>query len=325
MPTPRLVKMVSERLNHRVGSGPGIVAVSGGPDSVALLRALIPENPIAAHVNHQLRGDESDADEAFVRELASSLGVGFRSIRIDVKREAAGGNLEAAARRLRYQWLKSVAQETGAAWIATGHTADDQAETVLHRLIRGSGLQGLRGIAAVRECGSVRIVRPLLTVRRTEIIEYLDSLRQPYRTDSSNADPRFTRNRIRAVLLPLMRTFNPDVAAALCRLAEQAEETHALFESQAQELLQRVEKPRAGATIVLDRQALAAAPRGLIRETLRLVWQRERWPMGKMGFELWEQAANLAGGDFPGGVSMNIRGRVINLRFEVPERPVPSN
>jgi hypothetical protein len=76
---------------------------------------------------------------------------------------------------------------------------------------------------------------------------------------------------------------------------------------------------------VLDRQALAAAPRGLIRETLRLVWQRERWPMGKMGFELWEQAANLAGGDFPGGVSMNIRGRVINLRFEVPERPVPSN
>jgi tRNA(Ile)-lysidine synthase len=134
-------------------SGRGVVAVSGGADSVALLRALcacgVPL--VAAHVNHRLRGADSDADEAFVRELCAQLGVECRVKAVDVSALAAGDNLESTARRVRYEFFAEVAAEVGAAWIATAHTADDQAETVLHRLIRGTGLQGLRGIAAEKK------------------------------------------------------------------------------------------------------------------------------------------------------------------------------
>ncbi len=143
---------------HRV-EGAGVVAVSGGPDSVALLRALaeVGAGPLTvAHVNHQLRGAESDADEAFVQELAVGLGLPFVSTRIAIPAEE---NLEGAARRLRYDWLNEIA--AGANWIATGHTADDQAETVLHRLIRGTGLQGLRGIAANKSSALALFPPPL--------------------------------------------------------------------------------------------------------------------------------------------------------------------
>jgi tRNA(Ile)-lysidine synthase len=132
-----------------------VVAVSGGADSVALLRALracgVP--PTVAHVNHKLRGGDSDADEAFVRELCDSLGVPCVVKAADVAALATGANLEATARRVRYDFFAEVATEAGAAWVATAHTADDQAETVLHRLMRGTGLQGLRGIAPVLRAG----------------------------------------------------------------------------------------------------------------------------------------------------------------------------
>ncbi len=310
----RVVKVVREFLAERVAE-PGVVAVSGGADSVALLRALGTSGfaMTVAHLNHQLRGDESDADEAFVRDVAMSLGVGFRSARINVAKE--GGNLEATARRVRYAFLEGVAAEVGATWIATGHTADDRAETVLHRLIRGTGLQGLRGIAAQRPAaaGGLSIVRPLLTVTRAEIIAYLASLGQPFRTDSSNADLRFTRNRIRAELVPLLKTFNPEVVSVLGHLAEQAEEAHAFLEQQAVDLLKRVEKPRAGDLIVLDRREVERSPRLLIREALRLIWERQGWPMGAMTFDHWERAAHLKDCDFPGGISVHVCERVVQL------------
>ncbi|HEY1186262.1 MAG TPA: tRNA lysidine(34) synthetase TilS, partial [Gemmata sp.] len=132
--------------------GLGIVGVSGGADSVALFHALHATGRalVVAHVNHRLRGAESDADEAFVRDLCAGAGVAFRLLSADVAALAAGDNLESTARRVRYEFFTAVAQQTGADWIATAHTADDQAETVLHRLIRGTGLQGLRGIASER-------------------------------------------------------------------------------------------------------------------------------------------------------------------------------
>ena len=171
--------------------GPGVVAVSGGADSVALLHALADAGagPLTiAHVNHQLRGRDSDDDASFVERL----GWPCRTLVADIR--ALGGNLEAAARRVRYDWFEQVANEVGATWIATGHTADDQAETVLHRLVRGSGLQGLRGIAPRRG----RIVRPLLGTTRAELQIYLATKNQPFRTDTTNFDTQFTRNRIRA-------------------------------------------------------------------------------------------------------------------------------
>lgn len=305
-------------------AGPGVVAVSGGPDSVALLRALLAAGvpgPVVAHFNHQLRGAEGDGDEAFVRDLAGRLGLDCRVVSRDLRAEvaASGENLEAAGRRLRYAWLKETAEACGANWIGTGHTADDQAETVLHRLIRGTGIQGLRGIAAAKPAGdTVRVVRPLLAVNRGDVLAFLAALGQDYRTDSSNADPRFTRNRIRHELLPLLSTFNPEVVAVLGRLAGQADEVFDHLRADALGLVAAAERPRAGDVLVFDAAVLAAAPPHRAREALRLVWDREGWPASGMTFAHWDRLAAIARGehpaaDFPAGVHARRTGRVVQV------------
>jgi tRNA(Ile)-lysidine synthase len=307
-----------------------IVAVSGGPDSVALLRALreIDAGPLViAHLNHQLRGTDSDADEAFVRDLSTRLATGtapleLRSKPADVRAmaRAEGENLESVARRVRYDWLAEVAGETGLGWVATGHTADDQAETVLHRLLRGTGLKGLRGIAPRRELApGVTLVRPLLGVTRAEVLAYLADIGQDFRQDTSNLDRTFTRNRIRHELLPILaRDYNPQIVSCLAHLAEQADELYATEDAQARALLAAVERPRAGAVLVFDRRPLAAAARHRVREMFRLVWEREGWPMARMDFQAWDRVAAVArgeasGGDLPGGVQVRGRERVVQL------------
>jgi tRNA(Ile)-lysidine synthase len=307
----------------------GIVAVSGGPDSVALLHALLMESMaplVVAHLNHQLRGDESDADEAFVRNLHESLLASgarllpLRCQRLDVRAAAAGENLESGARRLRYQWLEQVARETGAAWVATGHTADDQAETVLHRLLRGTGLRGLAGIPSQRELAvGVDLVRPLLKVRRQEVLAFLEEMGQPFCLDSTNEDRRFTRSRLRHNLLPLLSAqFNPAVVDVLCRLAEQAGESHAFVENHAKALLSTAELPRAGSMVVLDAHRIAVAEPLLAREALRLVWEREGLPLSEMGFETWQSVMEVVVGkrpavDLPGGVHFRRVGNVVQV------------
>jgi tRNA(Ile)-lysidine synthase len=324
---PPLGDRVRRCLTPLEGAAAGlVVAVSGGVDSVALARAAVEARCgplVLAHLNHQLRGADSDADEAFVVGLAASLpGVRLCVERLDVGGQARreGENLEAAARRLRYQWLAEVARREGVRWVATGHTADDQAETVLHRLLRGAGLKGLRGIAPRRPLdGGVSVVRPLLTTTRIEVIAYLLSLDQPFREDVSNRDLRLTRNRIRHELLPQLRSrYNPAIVSVLGRLAAQAEEAFAEVESQIRLLLQQSELPRAGALCILDRERLAAAPRYQVREALRLLWAREGWPMGAMGYAEWNRLAGLVFGesvaaDLPGGVRARLRGRVLQL------------
>jgi tRNA(Ile)-lysidine synthase len=312
-------------------AGPEVVAVSGGPDSVALLRALLTARGAAplvlAHLNHQLRGSDSDADEAFVAALHARLAAGGASLtlrceRIDVAARARdeGGNLEDVARRVRYGWLAEVARAAGASWVATGHTADDQAETVLHRLLRGTGLKGLGGIPARRELApGIEVVRPLLRVPRAEVLAYLEAEGQEFRRDASNADPRLTRNRIRHELLPhLARHYNPAIVSVLCRLAEQAGEVQAREESAARTLLAEAELPRAGAVRVFDRARLSGASRHRVREALRLLWRREGWPEGGAGFDAWERAAAVVFGeaaavDLPGGVRVRRKGRVVQV------------
>ncbi len=308
----------------------GVVAVSGGSDSVALLRALLMETTaplVIAHLNHQLRGAESDGDEAFVRELHARLtetGAPLLPVwceRLDVRAAAAGDNLESAARQVRYEFLLKVAQATGAAYVATGHTADDQAETVLHRLLRGTGLHGLAGIPRRRPLApDIFVVRPLLDVRREQVLAFLAELGQPFCRDSTNADRQFTRSRLRHDLLPLLTAqYNPGTVDVLCRLADQAIETQAFVEKHAGDLLASAELPRAGAMIVLDARQLAAAALVLVREALRLLWRRESWPLGDMGFERWQQVAAVARGespavDLPGGIRIQKIGHVVQAR-----------
>src|SRR5262245_4669423 len=314
---------------------PLVVAVSGGADSVALLHALVRLRAatttgtlVIAHLNHGLRGDESDGDEAFVRNLHGRLthsgipDLALRCDRIDVaaRAEAAGDNLESVARRVRYDWLASVAETTGVTLVATAHSVDDQAETVLHRLLRGSGLQGLRGIAPRRELRlGVELIRPMLTATRTDVLAFLKEIDQPFREDRSNSDLRFTRNRLRHELLPyLAREYNPDIHSALAHLGEQASDAFAEIEARADALLAAGELPRAGAMVILDRAKLAAVPRHLIRESLRLLWQRQGWPCDSMRFEDWDQAAavfcdELTAVDLPGRIHVRSRGRVVQL------------
>jgi tRNA(Ile)-lysidine synthase len=307
-----------DRLLPEWAAAPGIVAVSGGADSVALLTTLRDHRPSVAHVNHALRGDESDADERFVRELSERFAVPCRVLRIDMAREAAGENLEAAARALRYRWFAELAVELGAGWIATGHTADDQAETVLHRLIRGTGLQGLRGIAPIRRDEPVPVVRPLLGATRAEVVAHLAELRQPYRTDSSNADPRFTRNRIRSELLPLLKTFGADVVQSLGRTAAQAEE---FFEEQriaGERLLNEAELPASADVVTLDAGKLDALGEPAIRLLLRTLWARKGWSTAAMTFAHWDRLAKIAkrapAADFPGGLHVRRTGRFLTIR-----------
>lgn len=205
-----------------------VVAVSGGADSTALLDALVRmrdrQDPririVAAHLNHLLRAEESDGDERFVRDLAGKLGVELCVERSDVAALRDGRNLEATARELRYDLLRRCAKSSGADLVMTAHTRDDQAETVLMRLIRGTGIHGLRGIHAVRPLGPrVSLVRPMLDISRAEVIDHCSQRELDWRTDSSNFSIDLTRNRIRHELMPLLRSFNPAIDRTLAREA----------------------------------------------------------------------------------------------------------
>lgn len=306
---------------------PVIVGVSGGPDSIALLLALRQAGcpVIAAHVNYRLRGEESDGDEAFVRQLAQALGCDLRVLyppAFPMKH-----NRQAACRQLRYRWFEALAEASGVAYVATGHTANDQAETLLHRLIRGTGLKGLSGIARERSLSPnkpyPRLIRPWLTVSRDHILQYLTCCGQSYRRDSSNANPRYTRNRLRQDLLPRLAELNPRIVEMLGSLASQAAEVNAWLEVEAMRLLERVEKPRAGHRVVLDAAGLGEAPALLVREVFRAIWAREAWPTGAMTADHWRRLADIAQGvltaaDFPGSITARRLERVIHLRQRSP-------
>jgi tRNA(Ile)-lysidine synthase len=223
-----------------------VVAVSGGADSIALLDALlrlreggaVKATVLAAHLNHLLRGEESDEDEHFVREVAARLGapIFIERIDVDAQARAAKQNLESAARRLRYEFLRRVAERNNACCVLTAHTMDDQAETILMRLLRGASAEGLRGIHdSLPLSERVKLIRPMLGVTRAEVIEHCERYGLAFRTDSSNLDLNFTRNRVRRELLPLLREFNPRVEEALSRAAELLAEDDACLRSLAAE------------------------------------------------------------------------------------------
>jgi tRNA(Ile)-lysidine synthase len=224
----RVVETIGRHAMIRPGDRIGI-GVSGGADSVAMLRIfaeLRTQLGIAAlvlHFHHQLRGAEADEDERFVKALAEEFGLEFVSGRADVAGEARlhGWNVEDAARRLRYQFFSSVAESRGLNRVAVAHTANDQAETVLSHLVRGTGLTGLAGIYP----STGLIFRPLLDLGRDELRAFLSDLGQPWREDSSNQDTSRMRARIRHELVPLLlRDFDAAAVERLSRLAKHARE-----------------------------------------------------------------------------------------------------
>lgn len=303
--------------------GPGVLAVSGGADSVAMRRAFGESTRSAriviAHFNHGLRGKESDEDAAFVQSIAQPDLFRLGSVDIAALAAETGENIEALARRRRYEFLAKVARETGAEWIATAHTADDQAETVLHRMLRGSGVRGLRGIALSRplEPGIV-LIRPMLELTRMDVIAYLKESGQCWREDSSNQDHTFTRNRIRHELIPLLRTFNPQLHRSLGRLAEQADEVCESIDRITGEQLAKAELPRAGQIIVLKRESLCELRDSDVRNVFRSLWERENWPMGAMTRDHWLRTVQVTRGeltssDMPDGITIRRAGGVVRI------------
>lgn len=210
-----------------------LAMVSGGPDSVAMLRVLVGlgARPLVLHVDYRLRGKESREDAEFVRELCESLGVVCEVRRIAL--DPGGGNLQEKAREERYRVAHQLADERGLSVILVGHTADDVAETVLMNLARGAGLRGLSGIPPVRG----RIARPLIERHRIEILGYLKSLDQPYRTDSTNLTPKYARNRIRQQVLPVLEELYPGAAGNIARNATLLREDLEALEDLAQQAI----------------------------------------------------------------------------------------
>ena len=247
------------------------VAVSGGADSVALLHALrelYPERPLAViHLNHSLRGTESDLDEEFVRSVAAGLDHSVFVRHDDVVAEArvAGRNIEEAGRRCRYEFFHQLLSDNVVDVVATAHTRSDQAETVLFRLLRGGGGRGLSAIRPVRDPG---IVRPMLDVSRDEVLAYLRTSGLSWREDASNADPAFARNRLRHGLLPVLaRDWNANIETILANTADWAVEEEDFWKDRVRRLMDRCVRETAGAMLLdagLARPLRAAEQRRLI-------------------------------------------------------------
>ncbi|MDA8097925.1 MAG: tRNA lysidine(34) synthetase TilS [Clostridia bacterium] len=262
-----------------------LVAVSGGPDSTSLLDVLFqlaPELELAltvAHLNHMFRGAEAEADALHVRNLAARYGLPYVGEDVDVPayRQEQGLSAQVAAREVRYGFLEETARETGAAVVALGHNADDQAETILLNFLRGTGLAGLGGIPPVRD----HYVRPLIELRRHEIEDYCRKQGLVARQDSSNLKPVYTRNRIRHQLMPLLeREYNPGLVTALLRLGEIARAENQYLDDEAAMALDLVREPgEEDGGVALDLKVLRDMPPVICRRVLRQAWQTVAGPV----------------------------------------------
>jgi tRNA(Ile)-lysidine synthase len=309
------------------------VAVSGGPDSVALVFLL---REIAAdagftlagliHVNHGLRGADADADEAFVRALADRLGLACEVARADVASlaRATRRSIEDTARDARYAFFAEAADRLRATRVATGHTLDDQAETVLLRLLRGTGNRGLSGIRVRRGA----LIRPLLDCRRAELRRYLLARDEAFREDASNLDRSIPRNRIRRDLLPVVEDLAPGGVRALARAAEWAADDEAFLEGTA------IERGRShvlsdGAGVQLKVEGLAGLPPALARRIVRLAVEAAAPGVTVAGRHL-DAVRTLAGADKKDGrldlpgVSIERRREVLELRPRHPRQRSPA-
>ena len=251
-----------------------LVAVSGGPDSIALLSLLhrLAQSwrltLTAIHCNYGLRGAESDDDESFVREFCQERQLSLVIHRPTLVKRRQRSSLQARARDARYGFMRQLAHEVGAVRIAVGHTANDQAETVLMWMLRGAGMAGLAGMPYTREDG---IIRPLLASTREEVLTYLDHEGLTYRRDSSNEKPLYYRNRIRKDLFPVITRLAPAAVRVLQRQADVVREDERYLEGVTRDLVQRLVSPDSGGVQRVNLQAFRELPVALQRRLVRVI------------------------------------------------------
>jgi len=336
-----LIRAVAAHVDATKLIAPGagvVVGVSGGADSVALLAVLhdLSNDPkrgylvSIVHLNHGLRSD-AGADAAWVADLARRWSIPCICERRDVGSAARkrGQGIEEAARSLRYEFFAEAAAQVGAGYVAVGHHADDQVETVLHRIVRGTHLRGLRGMAATRPLGGsgLRLIRPFLPCRRRDIEAFLTRQGMQWRSDHTNADTAYRRNLIRHEVLPLLREkLNPRADEAILRLAEAAGEVQALVDHLAEETLAEAVEARDRHSIALHTEAMTDRPRVLQMACLRTALERIGAPLRTVGAETLARLCDLICSghpealDLPGG----FRARIHDGRLVIGEAAPPT-
>ncbi len=275
-----------------------VVGVSGGPDSVALLRAFQEMNArlcldlTVAHLDHNIRVSSSK-DRLFVRELCRREGLSFFAKTLKKTLPSKGTVAEEALRRKRYAFFAEACRRTKSRKLALAHTRDDQAETVLMRVLRGTGLYGLSGILPVLSREGYTVVRPLIEVDRRDILDFLKARGQAWRTDPTNRDTRYLRNKVRHDLLPyLERSFNPSVRDALAGLAQTIGADYVHLEQCGRALLGRAAKKR-GRSVHVALGPLVKADAGLRRTALRLVVRDLCGHLRRLTWRHWQEVEDL--------------------------------
>jgi tRNA(Ile)-lysidine synthase len=325
MPADSLESQFAEALQRSqllVRGSEVVAGVSGGADSVAMLHLLAGLNGDGwglrihvAHLNHLLRGAESDGDADFVQRLADGLGLPCVIASADVRQRAhdEGISIEQAARRCRFELFERVCLRLDIRLVALAHHADDNAETILHRIVRGTGLRGLGGIRPsrlIREGSGIRVVRPLLSFRRSELEEYLQGRGISFRHDSTNDLDSYTRNRIRNEILPLLcDRVNPQAVEALNRLAEQARGIDEYLTETAERMLEPMIIEQDDRQLVLHRPSLARKPHLIQTQLIRQAMLRLGIGEAEMTYGHLNAVADMTGEsegsramDLPGGL-----------------------
>lgn len=279
-----------------------VLAVSGGPDSTALLLGWAKlahghgHQLHVAHFDHRYR-TESALDAQRVCDLAQRLGLPYHC-------HAAAGHerfTEQSARNWRYSFFAELAQNIGAGFVATGHTRDDQIETVLHCILRGTGVHGLAGIPVSRPlCDGVQLIRPLLDQTRQHVMEYLKTQQIEAAIDETNADRRFLRNRIRLELLPLLRRdYNANVDEAIHRLSELAKSSSSILDQMSAELFAASVNSSEADLVELDLLTLREAGADRVTELIRWLFASKNWPRQRLGFAEYRRVSRLVFSDEP--------------------------
>ena len=306
-----------------------LVAFSGGADSVALTLALSRLQPAGttihvAHFNHRLRGQDADDDASFVEQFCQRHGLACTVGITSVAAEKVSPS-EADLRAVRYDFLTKLAGTIGARYIVTAHTADDQVETVLHRLCRGSGLRGLGGIREFQPLGEFVLARPLLHVWRADVLDYLETHDEVYRTDASNASDQYTRNRIRQHIVPaLQERVQSDAPERIATAAMMLRNVYDFMQQQCEQFCEdHIQFGQSEVRIAAN--AIREIHSALGVEVLRHVWCVQGWPLRDMSAEVWQsllqgvirhsQRISNEPRMYPGGIEIVVEGDAVIFRI----------
>lgn len=299
-----------------------LVACSGGPDSVFLLHALIRlksklklKKLAVCNLDHGLRGKESAADSLFVKKTAKELGLEFIHKKVNLKRSGSKGlSIEELAREERYKFFKEAGARLGAGVVATGHTLDDQAETVLMRVIKGASLKGLVGIAPSRNEGALKVVRPLCELEKSEIVAYLGSEDIDYRIDHTNLEPIYFRNIVRGRIIPFLEKFNPRLKRALFNMAEHLREDFEFIEEANAGARGLVSFSKDGGVEIALKDLVVQA-RAIQKEILRDSLAKAGGEVKKLSFRHWKEVEALINRKAKGS-SVHLPGGIKAVRGE---------